>query len=95
MTITLDDVNKVAKLASLKINDEEAAHYLENLQGILKLANQMDAVETESIQAIAHCFDVPQCLRSDEVTETNQRDRLQQLTEQVQSGLYCVPPVIE
>jgi aspartyl-tRNA(Asn)/glutamyl-tRNA(Gln) amidotransferase subunit C len=95
MTITLDDVNKVAKLASLKINEAEAAHYLENLQGILELANQMEAVATESIQAVAHCFDVPQSLRNDEVTETNQRNRLQQLTEHVQSGLYLVPPVIE
>lgn len=95
MMITLDDVKKVAKLASLKITEDEAAHHLQNLQGILKLANQMETVATESIQAVAHCFDLQQYLRSDEVTEINQRDRLQQLTKQIQSGLYCVPPVIE
>ena len=95
MTITLDDVNKVAGLASLKIDEKEAAHYLENLQGILKLANQMATVDTESIPAVAHCFDVIQRLRPDKVTETNARERLQQLTTHVQAGLYCVPPVIE
>ncbi|MDQ8040158.1 MAG: Asp-tRNA(Asn)/Glu-tRNA(Gln) amidotransferase subunit GatC [Rickettsiella sp.] len=95
MTITLDDVNKVAELASLKIDKEEAKHYLENLQSILKLANQMETVDTESIQAIAHCFDIKKRLRPDKVTETNSRDYMQQLTESVQSGLYCVPPVIE
>lgn len=95
MTITLDDVNKVAGLASLKIDEKEAIHYLENLQDILKLANQMTTVDTESIPAVAHCFDVIQRLRPDKVTEANHRDRLQQLTEHVQSGLYCVPPVIE
>lgn len=95
MTITIDDVTKVAKLASLKINEEEATHYLENLQNILKLANQMETVATESIEAVAHCFYLPQCLRSDEVTEINQRNRLQQLSQQIQSGLYCVPPVID
>lgn len=95
MTITLDDVNKVAGLASLKIDGEETKHYLENLQGILKLANQMETVDTKSIQAVAHCFEIKQRLRPDKVTETNARDRMQQLTDSVQSGLYCVPPVIE
>lgn len=95
MTITLDDVNKVARLASLKIDEKEAIHYLENLQDILKLANQMATVNTESIPAIAHCFDVIQRLRPDKVTETDHHNHLQQLTEHIQSGLYCVPPVIE
>ncbi|MES2998357.1 MAG: Asp-tRNA(Asn)/Glu-tRNA(Gln) amidotransferase subunit GatC [Pseudomonadota bacterium] len=95
MTISLDDVNKVARLASIRITEKEADHYLKNLQGILKLAKQMEAVDTESIQPVAHCFEVIQRLRADKVTETNQRDSLQQLTHYVQSGLYCVPPVIE
>ncbi len=95
MTIILDDVNKVAALASLKINPKEANHYLKNLQEILKLANQMDTVDTDAIPAVAHCFDVIQRLRPDRVTETNTRERLQQLTTHVQAGLYCVPPVIE
>lgn len=95
MTITLNDVNKVAKLACLRITEEEAMHYLENLQGILKLAKQMETVNTEAIQPVAHCFDIKQRLRPDKVTERNQREQLQQLTQYVESGLYCVPPVIE
>lgn len=95
MTITLDDVNKAAGLGYLKINSEEADHYLKNLQQILELANQMEVVDTESIPATAHCFDVKQRLRSDEVTEANARDDLQKLTQYIQSALYCVPPVIE
>lgn len=95
MTITLNDVNKVAALASLKITDREANHYLENLKGILQLASQMETVDTNTIPAVAHCFDLPQRLRADKVTEVNLRKRLQQLTEQVQSGFYIVPPVIE
>lgn len=95
MTITINDVNKAAELASLKISEEEAKNYLKNLQQILELAKQMNAVDTESIPAAAHCFDIKQRLRSDEVTEPNARDHLQQLSQYVQSALYCVPPVIE
>jgi len=95
MTISLNDVKKVAKLASLRITEQEAHRYVENLQGILELAKQLKTVDIESIQPITHCIDLPQHLRVDQVTESNQRDRLQQLTEYVQSGLYCVPLVIE
>ena len=95
MPITLSEVQKVAKLASLKISVKEADDYLKNLQDILNLANQMEMVPTESIPTSAHCFNVTQRLRSDEVTESNQRDRLQQLSEHIYCGLYCVPIVIE
>jgi aspartyl-tRNA(Asn)/glutamyl-tRNA(Gln) amidotransferase subunit C len=95
MTITLDDVTKVANLARISIDEKEALHYLENLQEILKLANQMEKVNTESVQAVAHCFDITQRLRPDEITEPDQHERLQQLTQEVQAGLYIVPPVIE
>ncbi|MES2142165.1 MAG: Asp-tRNA(Asn)/Glu-tRNA(Gln) amidotransferase subunit GatC [Pseudomonadota bacterium] len=95
MTITLEDVNKAAELANLQINEEEAGYYLKNLQQILELANQMKTVDTKSVQAAAHCFDIQQRLRPDVVNEPNARDRLQKLTPYTQSGLYCVPPVIE
>lgn len=95
MAITFDDITKVAKLANLAISKQEALHYLENLQEILKLVNQMKMVDTESILPVAHCFDIAQRLRPDEISETDQRDRLQQLSENVSAGLYIVPPVIE
>jgi len=95
MTIALDDVNKVATLARLRVTEEEAKQHLDSLHGLLKLAKQMEAIDTQTIQPMTHCFDIMQRLRDDNVTETNQRERLQQLTTHVQSGLYCVPPVIE
>jgi aspartyl-tRNA(Asn)/glutamyl-tRNA(Gln) amidotransferase subunit C len=95
MSITLDDVHKVAELANLHIEEIEAMLYLKNLQEILKLATQIDKVDTGSTQAIAHSFDTNQRLRLDKITEKNQRDQLQQLSSHVQAGLYIVPAVIE
>jgi aspartyl-tRNA(Asn)/glutamyl-tRNA(Gln) amidotransferase subunit C len=95
MTILLDSVNKVAKLAKLRITEKEADQYLENLQEILKLAKQLETVNTESIRPVTHYLDITQRMRVDKATETNQRDRLQQGTEYASSGLYCVPPIIE
>jgi aspartyl-tRNA(Asn)/glutamyl-tRNA(Gln) amidotransferase subunit C len=95
MTISRDDVHKVAQLASLHVEESELPRYQKNLQEILDLAKQMETVDTESIEPIAHCFEIAQRLRRDCVTETNQRDTLQALTPHVESGLYSVPPVIE
>jgi aspartyl-tRNA(Asn)/glutamyl-tRNA(Gln) amidotransferase subunit C len=95
MSISLEDVNKIAGLAKIKINHEEACHYLKSLQDIFKLANQMDAIETHSVQPIAHPFGITQRLRQDKVTEVVHRKDFQQLTDHTEAGLYCVPIVLE
>lgn len=95
MLINLEDVNKIASLARIQINPQEAAQYLKSLQDIFQLATQMSVVNTTSIQPVAHPFGITQRLRPDKVTEIDQREDLQQLTEHTQASLYCVPPVIE
>ena len=95
MTITLSDVKKAAELAKLRIDEKEEVEYLRDFRVIFKLAQQMEEVDTKSIQPVAHCFDIAQRLRTDVVTEINQRESLQQLTKQTTAGFYCVPPVIE
>lgn len=95
MAITLEGVNKIADLARIQINPDEAAQYLKSLQGIFKLATQMDAVDTTSVQAVAHPFGITQRLRPDEITEIVHREIFQQLTEYTEAGLYCVPLVLE
>lgn len=95
MVITLEDVNKIADLARIQINPEEATQYLKSLQGIFKLATQMDAVNTTSVQAVAHPFGIRQRLRADKITEIIHRKDFQQLTEHTEAGLYCVPLVLE
>jgi aspartyl-tRNA(Asn)/glutamyl-tRNA(Gln) amidotransferase subunit C len=95
MVITLEDVNKIADLARIQIDREEATRYLKSLQGIFKLASQMDAVDTTSVQPVAHPFGITQRLRDDKITEIVHRKDFQQLTEHTEAGLYSVPIVLE
>lgn len=95
MVIMLKDVNKIADLARIQINPEEATQYLKSLQGIFDLASQMDAVDTRSVQPVAHPFGITQRLRADAITETVHRKEFQQLTLHTEAGLYCVPLVLE
>lgn len=95
MAVTLNDINKIAHLARLGLSDEEKSRYTDSLNNILGLIDDLQAVNTQGIEPLAHAVDVTQPLRPDVVTESNQRDAYQQIAPAVQDGLYLVPKVIE
>ena len=95
MSLSLDDVKRVASLARIEIGEEEAASVLGQLSGIFSLIQQMQAVDATAIAPMSHAQDVTQRLRPDVVTETDQRELFQSIAPQVQAGLYLVPKVIE
>lgn len=89
------DVQKIAHLARLAIDEADIAHYATNLSNILHLVEQMDSVDTDKVKPMAHPLDEVQRLREDEVTEINQREQFQQCAPSTSDGLYLVPQVIE
>ncbi|MBR9866262.1 Asp-tRNA(Asn)/Glu-tRNA(Gln) amidotransferase subunit GatC [uncultured Amphritea sp.] len=95
MSLDRTDVEKIAHLARLNIAEQDIQEYAENLSNILKLVDQMQAVDTHDIAPMAHPMDAIQRLRVDEVTEGNQRDHLQTVAPAVEAGLFQVPKVIE
>ncbi len=95
MNLERHDIEKIAHLARLAIRDEDIPAYTRDLSNILTLVEQMSSVDTSDVTPMAHPLDAIQRLREDRVTETNQRERAQQLAPQVEAGVYLVPQVIE
>ncbi len=95
MSLDKQDVEKIAHLARLAINENDVPAYAQNLSNILDLVEQMNSVDTDNVEPMAHPTDAVQRLREDEVRETNQRERFQKIAPQVEDGLYLVPKVIE
>lgn len=95
MSLTTDDVKRIAHLARIEIGDDEAQSTLKQLSGILGLIEEMQAVDTAGIEPMSHSQDLVQRLREDIVTETNQRELFQSIAPAVENGLYLVPKVIE
>jgi len=95
MSLTTDDVTKVAQLARLAMSEQEIATAQSQLNAIFGLIAEMQAVDTTGIAPMSHAQDVVQRLREDVVTETNQRDAFQAIAPQVEQGLFLVPKVIE
>ncbi len=95
MSLTLEQVRRVAHLARLEISDAEAQTTLGHLNGIFTLIEAMQAVDTKGVEPMAHAQDVAQRLREDHATEPNQREAFQAVAPETEAGLYLVPKVIE
>ncbi len=95
MSLTLDQVKRIAHLARIEIGDEEALATQGQLNGIFQLIEQMQAVDTAGIEPMAHAQDLSQRLRSDAVSEENRRAAFQAVAPETEAGLYLVPKVIE
>ena len=95
MSLSLPQVKRVAWLARIEITDAEAVTVQGNLNDIFKLIEQMQSVDTEGVEPMAHAQDVAQRLREDRVTEADQHVLFQAIAPQVEDGLYLVPKVIE
>ena len=95
MSLTSDDVKRVAKLAQLGLTDVETTETLARLNSILELVDQMQQIDTDGVAPLAHPLELKQALRADAVAETNQRDKFQAIAPQVDAGLYLVPRVVE
>jgi len=95
MSLDKNDVEKIAHLARLQIDEKDVENYATNLSNILDLVEQMASVNTDDVVPMAHPTDAVQRLRDDEVTESNQREHFQSVAPEVTDGLYLVPKVIE
>ena len=101
MSLTIDDVRKVARLARLAMTEQEAKAAQTQLHNIFGLIEEMQAVNTTAIAPMSHALDITQRLRADVVTEQNQCELFQSIAPQingaaqVEAGLYLVPQVIE
>ena len=95
MTLSVSDVKRIADLAYIEIDEDEAKETLIQLSGIFNLIETMQAVDTATVEPMSHAQSVVQRLREDEVTETDQRELYQSIAPQVEAGLYLVPQVIE
>ncbi|MDZ5603378.1 Asp-tRNA(Asn)/Glu-tRNA(Gln) amidotransferase subunit GatC [Pseudomonas sp. RP23018S] len=95
MALQRCDVEKIAHLARLGLDEAELPRITDALNSILGLVDQMQSVDTDGIEPLAHPLEASQRLRPDQVTEQNQRERYQAIAPATENGLYLVPKVIE
>jgi aspartyl-tRNA(Asn)/glutamyl-tRNA(Gln) amidotransferase subunit C len=97
MPLSIDEVRRIAQLARIGISGAEARAVQAQLNDIFKLIEQMQKVDTDGIEPMAHGQGLALRLRGDEVKEADQRELYQSVAPKgtVEAGLYLVPKVIE
>ncbi len=99
MALTPHDIARVANLARLELRPDETERVLNQLNGFFTLVAQMEAVNTDGIEPLAHpaaiLGDVALRLRDDIASEPDQREASQRSAPAVERGLFLVPKVIE
>ena len=95
MSLSLEQVERIARLARLELSPADATATQAKLNGIFGLIKQMQAVDTTGVAPMSHPQDVVQRLRADAVSETDRRAAFQAVAPEAEAGLYLVPKVIE
>ena len=99
MSLTSQDIDRIANLARLALQPAEAEHMREQINGFFSIVEAMQAVDTTGVQPMAHPVaaiqDVQLRLLDDVVSEPNHREANQQSAPAVERGLFLVPKVIE
>jgi aspartyl-tRNA(Asn)/glutamyl-tRNA(Gln) amidotransferase subunit C len=96
MSLTRQDVEKIAHLARLAITDRESPQYVTSLSSLVSFVDELSSVDTGDVLPMAHPLDGQhQRLRPDAVSESDHHEKYQANAPRVQAGLYVVPRVIE
>ena len=95
MSLTLDDIQRIAHLARIEIDAADAAQVLGKLTAIFGIIDELQAIDTTGIVPMSHAQDVALPLRPDVPSEPDRHAAYQAVAPAVEDGLYLVPRVIE
>jgi aspartyl-tRNA(Asn)/glutamyl-tRNA(Gln) amidotransferase subunit C len=95
MSLTLQEIEHIARLARLELTDEQKALYREQLSAILDYVAKLQELDTAHVPPTAGGSVSQMPLRADEPRPGLSLDQLLANAPQKQDGQFKVPPVFE
>lgn len=99
MSLTPQDIARIANLARLELQPSESERLLTQINGFFSIVQAMRAVDTSGVEPLPHPLatiqEVSLRLRDDVASEPDQRQANQRSAPAVEQGLFLVPRVIE
>jgi aspartyl-tRNA(Asn)/glutamyl-tRNA(Gln) amidotransferase subunit C len=95
MQVDENTVRRIARLARIKITDEEARSLEGELSGILNWVEQLDEVDTSGIEPMTRVVAQELKQRQDEVTDGEIADQIIKNAPLVDDNYFVVPKVVE
>jgi len=69
MSVTIKDVEHIAKLAKLEFTDAEKEKFTHQLNQILEYVEQMNKLDTNHIEPLSHVIELSNVFRPDEIKQ--------------------------
>ena len=95
MKLDTNTINKIAKLARIRLSKEEAIHLLKDMNSILDWVEQLNEVNTNSIEPLANISSSTLPQRKDEAKDINSSDEILKNSPDKLEGYFAVPKVVE
>lgn len=95
MTLSPQDIEWVAKLSRLDLTQEEMSQMTGQLNDIVDYVAQLQQIDTEGVEPLAHPLPVNNVFRKDEPDESLDVDVALQNAPKRKDGFFSVPPVLE
>ena len=95
MKLDTNTINKIAKLARIRLSEEEANDLLKDMNSILDWVDQLNEVNTDSVEPLANISlsILPQ--REDKAKDINSSDEILKNSPDKLEGYFAVPKVVE
>jgi aspartyl-tRNA(Asn)/glutamyl-tRNA(Gln) amidotransferase subunit C len=95
MSLSAADVQKVAKLARLELNERELPELTRQMSAIVDFVAQLRELDTEGVEPLAHPLPVQNVFRDDEPGASLLVDQALQNAPERRGDFFAVPPVLE
>ena len=95
MSLTAEDTKKIARLARIRMEDDQVEHFTKEINGILHWVEQLQEVDTDDVKQMTSVADLTLPFRKDEVNDGDIQERVIKNAPTSEYGCFVVPKVIE
>ena len=95
MKVTREDVENVALLSRLRIDEKDMDKNIQELSDFLEYVDRLQQVDTENVAATAHVLPIQNVFREDVVKTSLNRDLALSNAPEQEDGYFRVPKIVE
>lgn len=95
MSVTKDEVKRIAKLAKLKFKDNEIVKFTDDLNKILEYVNKLNELDTENVEPLSHPIEGANVFREDNLTKSVDTEDALKNAPDSSTEYFRVPKVIK
>ena len=95
MGVEFEDARKAARLARIKISDQEVPKLASELSAIMDLMDRLSEVDVEGVEPMTSVTPMKLIKRTDKVDSKAKREQVLSNAPDARGGFFAVPKVVE